>query len=157
VWFPLVQYCVHFHFMNDFCLSSAQFSYVIVNVRNLKSYMQISNRCVPWESWTFSTAITKSLAEKQTEFHTYKPKNGRSYRVVLKNMHCSIPPADIKTEIEKLGHQVSNIWNITQYRTKLPLSVFIVELKPAPNNQDTPLHVSSNFTPFAECICTACK
>jgi hypothetical protein len=21
----------------------------------------------------------------------------------------------------------------------------------------TPLHASSNFTPFAECICTACK
>jgi hypothetical protein len=79
--------------------------------------------------------ITKALAEKQTEFHTYKPEE-RSYRVVLKNMHYSIPPADIKTEIEKLGHQVANIWNITQYRTKLPLSMFYVELKPAPNNKD---------------------
>jgi hypothetical protein len=26
---------------------------------------------------------TKALAEKQTEFHTYKPKEERSYRVVL--------------------------------------------------------------------------
>jgi hypothetical protein len=44
----------------------------------------------------------------------------------------------IKTEIEKLGHTVKNtsIWNIKQYRTKLPLSMFLVELKPAPNNKD---------------------
>jgi hypothetical protein len=78
----------------------------------------------------------KALAEKQTEFHTYKPKEERSYRVVLKNMHYSIAPVDIKTEIEKLGHQVTNIWNITQYRTKLKLSMFYVELKPASNNID---------------------
>jgi hypothetical protein len=51
-------------------------------------------------------------------------------------MHYSTAPADIKTEIEKLGHQITNIWNITQYRTKLPLSMFYVELKPAPNNKD---------------------
>jgi hypothetical protein len=51
-------------------------------------------------------------------------------------MHYSIPTDDIKTEIEKLGHQVTNIWNMTQYRTKLPLSMFFVDLKPAPNNKD---------------------
>jgi hypothetical protein len=27
----------------------------------------------------------------------------------------------------------TNIWNMKQYRTKLPLSMFFVELKPAPN------------------------
>jgi hypothetical protein len=59
-------------------------------------------------------AIIKALAEKCTEFHTYKPKEDRSYKVVLKNMHYSISPADIKTEIEKLGHKVTNIWNIKQ-------------------------------------------
>jgi hypothetical protein len=32
-------------------------------------------------------AIIKALAEKQTEFHIYKQKEERSYRVVLKNMH----------------------------------------------------------------------
>jgi hypothetical protein len=45
-------------------------------------------------------------------------------------MHYSINPDEIKAEIEKLGHTVSNIWNIKQYKTKLPLSVFFVELKP---------------------------
>jgi hypothetical protein len=51
-------------------------------------------------------------------------------------MHCS-NPEEIKTEIEKLGHTVTNIWNIKQYRTRLPLSMFFfVKMKPAPNNKD---------------------
>jgi hypothetical protein len=51
-------------------------------------------------------------------------------RVVLENMHYSINPDDIK--IEKLGHIVTNIWNIKQYRTNLALSIFFADLKPAP-------------------------
>jgi hypothetical protein len=70
------------------------------------------------------------------EFHTYIPKEEWKYSVVLKNMHYSNNPEDIKTEIEKLGHSVTNIWNIKQYRTKLPLSTFFIELQPAPNNKD---------------------
>jgi hypothetical protein len=37
-------------------------------------------------------------------------------------MHYSITPDDIKLEIAKLGHIFTNIRNIKQYRTKLPLS-----------------------------------
>jgi hypothetical protein len=55
----------------------------------------------------------------------------------VKNMHYSINPEDIK--IEKLGHKVTNIWNIKQYRTKLPFSMFSVDLKPVPNNKDNSL------------------
>jgi hypothetical protein len=51
-------------------------------------------------------------------------------------MHYSINPEEIKTEIEKLWLTVTGIWNIKQYRTKLPLSMFFVELKPAPNIKD---------------------
>jgi hypothetical protein len=67
----------------------------------------------------------------------YRLKEERSYRVVLKNMHYSFNLEEIKTEIENLGHTVTNIWNIKQYGTKLPLSksFFFVELKPAPNKQ----------------------
>lgn len=81
-------------------------------------------------------AIVKSLSEKNTSFHTYKPKEERSYRVVLKNLHYSINPLDIKTEIEKLGHTITNIHNIKHRVTKLPLSMFFVDLKPAPNNKE---------------------
>jgi hypothetical protein len=51
-------------------------------------------------------------------------------------MHYSINTEEIKTEIEKLGHTVTNIWNIKHYRTNLTLSMFYVGLKPAPNNKD---------------------
>jgi hypothetical protein len=51
-------------------------------------------------------------------------------------MTYSISPQEIKNEIVKQGHTVTNIWNIQQYRTKLSLSMFFVELKPAPNNKD---------------------
>jgi hypothetical protein len=51
-------------------------------------------------------------------------------------MHYSINPEEIKTEIEKLGHTVTNVWNNKQYRTKLPLSMFFVGLKPARNNKN---------------------
>jgi hypothetical protein len=70
------------------------------------------------------------------ELHTCKLRGERSYRVVLKNMYYSINPQKIITEIEKLGHTITNIWNIKQYRTKLPLSMCFVELKPASNNND---------------------
>jgi hypothetical protein len=80
--------------------------------------------------------IIKALADKQTDFHTYKLKEEKGYKVVLKNMHHSISTEDIKEEIEKLNHKVANIWNIKHYRTKLPLPMFFVELRPAPNNKD---------------------
>jgi hypothetical protein len=81
-------------------------------------------------------SITHTLTAKGAEFHTFKPKEKRNYRVVLNHMHYSINPDDIKAEIEKLGHKVANIWNMKQFRTKLPFSMFFVDLKPAPNNKD---------------------
>jgi hypothetical protein len=50
-------------------------------------------------------------------------------------MHYSINPEEIDTEIEKMGNTVANIWNIKQYRSKLLLSMFFVEQKPATNNK----------------------
>jgi hypothetical protein len=58
----------------------------------------------PKTSETYRT-ITKSVAEKRTAFHTYKPKEERNYRIVLKNMNYSNNPS----EIEKLGHTTTNI------------------------------------------------
>jgi hypothetical protein len=49
-------------------------------------------------------------------------------------MHYSINPKEIKTESEELGHTVTDIRNIKQYKTKLSLSMLFIELKPASNN-----------------------
>jgi hypothetical protein len=51
-------------------------------------------------------------------------------------MHYSINNDELKSETEKLGHTVTNIWNIKLFRTKLPLPMFFDELKPAPNNKE---------------------
>jgi hypothetical protein len=81
-------------------------------------------------------SITHTLTDKHAEFQSCKPKKESNYRIVLKHMHHSINPDDLKSEIINIGHKVANIWNIKQYRTKLPLPMFFVDLKPAPNNKD---------------------
>jgi hypothetical protein len=55
---------------------------------------------------------------------------------MLKNIHQSINIEDIKTEIEKLWHTITNIWNIKQYKTKQPFSIIFLDLKPALNDND---------------------
>jgi len=49
----------------------------------------------------------KELKNKNTEFHTYKPKQERSFKVVLKHIHVNLD--DIKKEIEDLGQTVTNM------------------------------------------------
>jgi pyruvate/2-oxoacid:ferredoxin oxidoreductase alpha subunit len=55
--------------------------------------------------------IIKALAENHTEFHTYQPKEDRSFRTILMGINYSEDTNKIKSEIEKLGHKV-NIFNI---------------------------------------------
>lgn len=83
---------------------------------------------------SFST-IVKNLEENKTEFHTYKPKTERNFRVVVKNLHYSTDPKEIEEEINQYGHQVANVWNIKN-RTKVPLPMFMIDLKPNTNNSD---------------------
>jgi len=52
--------------------------------------------------------------EKDTEFHTYKPKQERSFRVVLKNIHPSTDLNDTKKSLTDKGHVVTNIWNVKE-------------------------------------------
>ena len=61
-------------------------------------------------------------------------------------MHYSTDIRDIKTEFEILGHTVVNIFNITQNRTNIPLSLFFVDLKPSGNNKDIYQIEALNYT-----------
>lgn len=80
--------------------------------------------------------IVKILEEKNTEFYTYKLKEERNFKVVLRNMHYSSDTEDIKDELNRLGHKVVNIWNIKHRQNKNPLSLFTIELEPRENNKD---------------------
>lgn len=59
------------------------------------------------------------LQEKQSS--TYKPKNQRNLKVILRNMHCSMDTNAIKKTLLNHGHSVSNIWNFKHRETKNPL------------------------------------
>lgn len=81
------------------------------------------------------TTITKALIEKKTEFFTYQLKTERNFRVVLKGMHYSTDISELKAALEEQGHQVQNLWNIKHFKSKIPLPMFFVDLKPANNNK----------------------
>jgi hypothetical protein len=65
-----------------------------------------------------------------------QPKADRSFRTVVTGMHYSTDTREIKSEIEKLGHTVVNIFSIKQNKTNIPLPLFFVDLKPSENNKD---------------------
>lgn len=81
------------------------------------------------------TKIVKGLQEKNTEFYTYRLKQDRPFKVVLKNLHPSTDIDEIKTEIETHGHKVTNIWNVKQRSTKKPLPIYFVEIEANTNNK----------------------
>lgn len=91
-------------------------------------------RIQPTES-TYYSSIIKLLRQKETKYYTYKPKELRGFKVVLRNMHHSADQADIKQELEELGHKVMNIHNMQQRGTNKPLPLFTIELESKENNK----------------------
>ena len=92
-------------------------------------------RVQPTESSVY-TSIIKALMEKNTEFHSYKPRQDRSFRVVVRNLHPSTETQDIKQAIMEKGHEVTNIWNAKQRSTNRPLPLHFIDIKPYPTNKE---------------------
>lgn len=80
--------------------------------------------------------LVKHLTGLNVKFHTYQIKQERSYRVVIKNMHYSTDINDLKDAVEDAGFSVRNIVNARNFKTKMPMSMFFVDLEPNPNNKD---------------------
>lgn len=80
--------------------------------------------------------LIQHLNDEKIVHHTYQLKENRAYRVVIRNLHYSIPTADIKQELETKGHTVRNILNIRHRVSKLPLMMFYVDLEPSSNNKE---------------------
>lgn len=112
---------------------------LLTNVVNNNYELKVLNfdqvKIQPKTSEAYSI-ITKALEGKQTQFYTYRLKEMRSFRVVLKNIHYSVNLEDLRTEIEDQGHTVENIWNIKHRQTKDPLPMFFVDIKPKENNKE---------------------
>ena len=103
--------------------------YLVKTLRNDQVRVQ------PTES-TVHTTIVKALIDKNTEFHTYKPRQDRSFRVILKKIHPSTDLNDIKHDLKDKGHEVTNIWNVKQRVTKKPLPIHFIDIKHSGNNKE---------------------
>lgn len=76
------------------------------------------------------------LKNNNIAHHTYQPREERAYRVVIKNIHQSVPPQDIKEELEGLGFRIRNVTNIRSWNTKDPLHLFFVDQEPDAKNKE---------------------
>lgn len=99
----------------------------IINKEQLKIQVKSSEKY---------SVIVKELQQRNTNFHTYKPKEERNFRVVLKNIHPTVNTEDLKNEIASHGHEVTNIFNIKKRGTNEPMPLFFIEIKPQTNNKD---------------------
>jgi hypothetical protein len=71
-------------------------------------------------------SITHALTDKRAEFHTFRPKEEKNYRVVLKHMACQPTPtqsndiSDLKALMKSLFEQMGTMINLlTTVLTKL--------------------------------------
>jgi len=63
----------------------------------------------------------KELKIGNTKVHTYKLKQERSSKIILKHMPPQKKIVAIKRDMEELEHKITNIWNIKKNGTKMPL------------------------------------
>jgi hypothetical protein len=82
------------------------------------------------------------MKDRNIVYHSYQPKEDRSYRVVIRHLHHTVDTQDIANELAELGHKVRNILNAKHRQTKEPLNLFFVDLEPAANNKDI-FHIKS--------------
>lgn len=83
----------------------------------------------------YSTTI-KALDEKNTQYHTYRLKSEKSFRVVMRGMHPSTPPEDIKKALKEKEHEVLNTYIMKDKVTKTELPLWFLDLKPNENNKE---------------------
>jgi hypothetical protein len=95
--------------------------------KNLKLSLYSSN--------SFHQTI-KLLNDSSIEYHTNQAKEYKPYRVVLKNLHHSIPTDYISQELTELGFSVRNVTNIKKRQSNDPLSLFFIDLNPEIKNPD---------------------
>lgn len=79
--------------------------------------------------------IVKHLKDTDAKFHTFKPRQFRSVRFVIRNLHFSTTETDIVFALSELGHSVVRVQNILD-KIKRPLPLFFVEVSQDPNNVD---------------------
>ncbi len=73
------------------------------------------------------------LNMNNVEYYTYQLKEDKPYCIVIRNIHHSVEPKEIKEALSNEGYETRNVTNIKNWRTKEPLSMFFVDLEPTEN------------------------
>ena len=81
-------------------------------------------------------SLIRHLQDENIVHHTYQLTQERAYRIVIRDLHHSIPTEDIKEELRTHGHPTRNITNIRHRVSKEPLPMFFVDLEPQVNNKE---------------------
>lgn len=105
---------------NDTFTCKARITDLVINPKTVESYR----------------GIIRYLKERKADYHTFQLEEEKSYRVVIRNLHQSIPVELIKEELTELGHTVRNVTPVIHPVTKQTLPLFFVDLEPRPNNKD---------------------
>lgn len=107
-------------------IASSEYSLKTVGHQNIKIQLNKGEHFKP---------VIEFLDSKNTQYHTYKPKEEKSFRIVMKGLHHSIKPDVVITALKNLGHEATNVWNIKHRLTKQPLPMHYVDLKTSDNNK----------------------
>lgn len=76
------------------------------------------------------------LKQNKVAHHTFQPRQERAYRVVIKNLHHSIPTEEIKEALVSKGFIIRNVANLRSWKTKQPLPLYFVDQEPNNNNKN---------------------
>lgn len=89
---------------------------------------------------TFSTdsyrSVVKFLKNENVSFHSYQSKEGKPFRVVIRNLHHSTNKDHITKELSEQGFRVKNITNVFQNSTKTLLPLSFIDLLQSQSNQE---------------------
>ena len=80
--------------------------------------------------------IVRYLKAQGASYHTYQLPEERSFRVVIRGLHNTVPPEDISKELDELGLKVKAVSNARHPVTKTPLHLFFIDLTSSPKNKE---------------------
>lgn len=80
--------------------------------------------------------IIHFLKESDAQYHTYQPRDEKSFRIVIRNLHPSTPTVDIGIAIEEERYTVRQVANVIHKTTKDKLPIFFIDLESTEINKE---------------------
>lgn len=108
-------------------LATNGYTLKVLNATEVKVQIATSDKYLP---------VIDELKKLKADFYTFRRKEDKPFRAVLRGMHPNIELNMLKSSIEEFGHTVIGITNIKQRITKNPLPLFFVDIKPSENNKE---------------------